>query len=494
MNQLKCKYSTLAILLLLQAFVKAKAFAFMIRRKSSSSQSSLFSSSTSSTTTTGTTSTEELSLTARTVAPSWEELSAHLDQLQKVGDDDDDESESESVPPPPLVTLLRDTNGWCPFCERVWFALQIKNIPYEENLISLYDKPKWFLDMVPTGLVPAVLIHTDTIKKQADDFDEEEKTQPQRTLIWESLDILKALDEYFPDTPKLVFEDDEDYIRGRETMEKLSSAGFKYTYNMRNETLTTEEKEMQKVEFEKCLDDLDEFIGEKSESPFFLNGITGLDVEAIPTLERWRYQLPLTKNIDITDGRPNLTKWFKAMDEYQPYIQRVGGDKYSWTAVASTFLKIFGSGKDGDMSKETMEIIANADAAAEKLRSDFLVDPQDGEMYSKELLDSGRIEAAAKLIGNYEAIINDCTNKDPKSQQDLGRAEDPKNADWVVRLVAAKLLNVECPQTADDAGVDMTDAAMAARTIASRLCVPRDVGGPAASVLRYELAKTASEL
>ena len=51
------------------------------------------------------------------------------------------------------VTLYRDTNGWCPFCERVWLQLQNKGVPYEEVLINLQDKPQWYKDMVPTQLV-----------------------------------------------------------------------------------------------------------------------------------------------------------------------------------------------------------------------------------------------------------------------------------------------------------------------------------------------------
>jgi glutathione S-transferase len=100
----------------------------------------------------------------------------------------------------PLVTLYPDTNGWCPFCECVWLALEIKSIPYQEQLINLQDKPKWFLQMVPTGLVPAVSLHSDQIA-QGDPI------SPKRLLIWESLDIMKALDVQFPDTPRLVLDD-----------------------------------------------------------------------------------------------------------------------------------------------------------------------------------------------------------------------------------------------------------------------------------------------
>ena len=40
----------------------------------------------------------------------------------------------------PVLTLYRDTNGWCPFCERVWIGLEKKGIPYDEKLINLQDK------------------------------------------------------------------------------------------------------------------------------------------------------------------------------------------------------------------------------------------------------------------------------------------------------------------------------------------------------------------
>ena len=69
-----------------------------------------------------------------TTVPSWTDLTDLLP--------------SKDDAPKPLVTLYRDTNGWCPFCERVWLALEIKKIPYQEQLINLQDKPAWFLQMV----------------------------------------------------------------------------------------------------------------------------------------------------------------------------------------------------------------------------------------------------------------------------------------------------------------------------------------------------------
>ena len=57
---------------------------------------------------------------------------------------------------PRNLLLYRDTNGWCPFCERTWLFLRLTNTPYNERLINLRDKPEYYLKLVPPTLVPAI--------------------------------------------------------------------------------------------------------------------------------------------------------------------------------------------------------------------------------------------------------------------------------------------------------------------------------------------------
>ncbi|MEM6998416.1 MAG: glutathione S-transferase family protein [Pseudomonadota bacterium] len=45
----------------------------------------------------------------------------------------------------------------CPFVQRVTTLLEVKNIPYEIEFISLSNKPQWFLDISPTGQVPVLI-------------------------------------------------------------------------------------------------------------------------------------------------------------------------------------------------------------------------------------------------------------------------------------------------------------------------------------------------
>ncbi|EJK74264.1 hypothetical protein THAOC_04066, partial [Thalassiosira oceanica] len=70
--------------------------------------------------------------------PTWDALAKTVDD--EVGDSGIDRK--------PLVTLFRDTNGWCPFCERVWVLLRAKGIPYDEQLVSLQNKPDWYKALV----------------------------------------------------------------------------------------------------------------------------------------------------------------------------------------------------------------------------------------------------------------------------------------------------------------------------------------------------------
>jgi glutathione S-transferase len=380
----------------------------------------------------------------------------------------------------PLV-LYRDTNGWCPFCERVWLALEIKQIPYQEQLINLQDKPTWFTQMVPTGLVPAVLFPSG---------DSSTNVTTERTLMWESLDILKALDERFSDTPKLIHDDNRDYQEAREIVTQASSAGVRLLYGGRNQTVTAEEKELKRRDFSAALSELDLFLGTKhAEGPFCLGKeVTGVDVEMVPVLERWRYQLPITANMQVYDESafPNLYTWYNAMDQYAPYKNRVSGDAYSWTAVASTFLRLFSTGPNGTTSEETHKKIERADRAAKVLTGSFSVST------TYEDTPAARTEAAAKLVSNHKAIVADATNADPKSQKQVTRATDAESADAALRATTHSLLSGKEPNV--EVFTSKQEAATAARTVAARLCVPRDMGAPAAHILRKTLTQLADKL
>ena len=380
----------------------------------------------------------------------------------------------------PVLTFYRDTNGWCPFCERVWICMRAKNLSYDETLVPLFNKPDWYKQMVPTGQVPAILFHKW-------DGGNDENT---RKLVWESRDVMKALDDAFPDTVQLVY-DTEEYNGAIEQNERLLKAGFSFLSLDGQE----EGEDAEKVKGEKrdafisSLNEIDQSL-QNSGGPFRLGSkFTGVDAEMIPMLERWRYQLPLKDTpLNILEGRPYLQKWFEAMESFEPYSGRVMGDEYSWVATNSVFAKFFG-GTENEIK------------VSEEKASGLIKNMSD----SRKCQEKFALEAAAKILKNNDAIINDCTNIDPKSQLNLIRSGNVENAKHLLQYVAELLLNgddaIDCasssPLSQDLETLtveEKKDASVAAKTIASRLCVPRDMSAPAAEILRSILITVAARL
>ncbi len=60
------------------------------------------------------------------------------------------------------VTFYRDSASWCPYCQKVWLALEAKEIPYKVEKINMRcygDKPASFLKIQPGGQIPVAIIN-----------------------------------------------------------------------------------------------------------------------------------------------------------------------------------------------------------------------------------------------------------------------------------------------------------------------------------------------
>ena len=100
-----------------------------------------------------------------------------------------------------------------------------KGYTNDEQLIPLQNKPDWYKALVPTSLVPAVLFHDEDTEKN------------ERRIVWESSDIIKALDDQFPDAPRMIPDDNSlEYDAAIQMNEELSMAGFQFVYAGRNDT------------------------------------------------------------------------------------------------------------------------------------------------------------------------------------------------------------------------------------------------------------------
>ena len=77
---------------------------------------------------------------------------------------------------PQSVVFYRDTNAWCPFCERVYLYLLESGIKHEHTFVDISpgNKPDWYKEVIPTGQTPSLSLGG--------------------TAVWESNDIIEALE------------------------------------------------------------------------------------------------------------------------------------------------------------------------------------------------------------------------------------------------------------------------------------------------------------
>lgn len=86
----------------------------------------------------------------------------------------------------PKLTLYRDHAGWCPYCQKTMLLIEEKRIPINIELVpmrSYGDKPESFLRIVPSGLLPALMVETNDGRKQ---------------VVTESQVIMELLDQWHP--------------------------------------------------------------------------------------------------------------------------------------------------------------------------------------------------------------------------------------------------------------------------------------------------------
>jgi glutathione S-transferase len=346
----------------------------------------------------------------------------------------------------PIVLLYRDTNSWCPFCERVWFALEEKEIPFETEFIDLSNKPKWYTDLVPTTLVPAARIDG--------------------KLIYESKDILLALEERFP-TPALLPADLQEQAIARQWVEESETNGFlDASYKFLRDTSTdASELAASQATLEVKLDALEHQLAQYP-GPYFLPTFSLVDLLYSPHLDRLAANAPIYRGYQIKGNSrfPRINAWFDALKQ-RPAYHRVKSD-----AITNNLLL---------HRRWGLEPIANL----------LPLDQTDAEALPN------RAEAAERLSDNHEAAIGDILKN--SGVQALAISGDStiiqEAIDWHLRLLATYLLQgseIRLPwgRVGNKTEFDPTLAAVGAITFAyirNRICAPRDMSAGAATALRY---------
>ncbi|EEH51583.1 uncharacterized protein MICPUCDRAFT_23315 [Micromonas pusilla CCMP1545] len=352
---------------------------------------------------------------------------------------------SSSAAPPELV-LYRDTNAWCPFCERVWLALEAKGVSYTCEFVDLRRvHPKWFTDLVPTGLVPAA-------RFAADD-----------ALVWESMDILRELETRFPDAPALTPADEDGAAKMEAFIAREVEGAFYLTLvpiRPRGFGAAKDPEDLPKLRAE-----LEVAVARAK--PHFANGfivgdaMTTADVLVAPALERLAANLLTFRGYDlrcVLSYTAEFEPWFLAM-EATPAYRAVMGDPETHNTVVR---QLFG--------------LSNGEASLPPPPASVPETP------------TGAKEAGTCLSNNMDAVVADAL-------KNSGVDADADDAEAIVRTyletLAASLL-------ADGDGDGVAAArpiaphprparAMGAATLAfvrNRVSAPRDMSAHAAVAFR----------
>jgi glutathione S-transferase len=331
----------------------------------------------------------------------------------------------------PRVVLWRDHAAWCPYCQKVWIALEEKQVSYEIKKVAMNcyasgSKPADFLKVQPSGNLPCAII-----QGQGDGNGDNDEAM---IIMSESDEILDVIDQMgtAPGTPTLRPEGQEELIR------KLCDDGpynslERQAYREWLWYLTGKRKPAEYRErFEFQLDQIEEALlcansSSNGAGPYFLGKHVSLvDIKFIPFVERMVASTAYFKGWDIRVGSesrnrwPFLNQWLEAM-EARPSYAVTKSDYYTHSRALPPQL---GGGCHSDLATpEALAMRQSIDALhlpTRELRgldstantstlppvASLLTWREPGWPRRPQEPSSARREAAERLLHNHEAIVN----------------------------------------------------------------------------------------
>ena len=206
------------------------------------------------------------------------------------------------------LIFYRDRHAWCPYCQKIWLWLELKQIPYKIKKINMYcygKKEPWFLEKVRSGKLPAIEL--------------------EGNIITESDDIISFLEKEYGFLGKSINDESLQHVR------KLERDIFRAwcEWLCRDELIFFNKN--REVKLRANLIKLEDLLN-KSKSgfidPFIAhNGTikpgTG-DIIFIPYLERINASLAYYKGFNLRIEFPLINKWFTLLEEEKAYLGTQG--------------------------------------------------------------------------------------------------------------------------------------------------------------------------
>jgi len=333
------------------------------------------------------------------------------------------------------------------YCQRVSMQLELKRIPHiirKINMRCYGPKPAYFMKMVPSGLLPVI------------------ELDGGRALT-ESMDIMFAIEQAFPDTPSLIPSADPERMQTFHQLLRLervlAGAWLNWLRGPLRASASAESSFVYTVEA------VDQALRAYGDGPFFLGGSSPSFVDCVfaPFIERIRSSVSYWRSVDILDEErwPSLAAWFAAMEELPLWANLRSDDL---THVLALPPQIGPCTFVGDRGRASLLI--------DRARS--LAVLNDGDDAAAVAV---RAEAAAALVNNREAVVKDAL----KGIQRTGNQSVATDIETGFRAAVAVLADpsqleaLEEALAASGALGDMAAVAAAARYERQRACTPRDM-------------------
>tara|TARA_Y100001968_G_C19451272_1_gene768829 strand:+ start:1409 stop:2662 length:1254 start_codon:yes stop_codon:yes gene_type:complete len=202
------------------------------------------------------------------------------------------------------VTLYRDHHAWCPYCQKVWLWLEWKQIPYRIKKVTMRcygKKENWYLNKVPSGMLPAIEID--------------------KNIITESDDILLYLEKVFGTLGRSLLH--PEILKLRNLERQLFRA---WCIWLCNPSLHENQEKRKKEQFQQLAEEMNVLLKNTNGAwldPNLNNSNISLpgsgDIIFIPYLERMNASLTYYKGLCLRKEYKYIDNWFKTLESFDVY-------------------------------------------------------------------------------------------------------------------------------------------------------------------------------
>ena len=236
-------------------------------------------------------------------AQSWEQLSQHIGQ-EPEPDRINGPTSSQAVlrlfghsESDVRVTLYRDHHAWCPYCQKVWLWLEFQRIPYRIRKVTMRcygSKEPWFLQLVPSGMLPALELDGQ--------------------LITESDVILLSLEQAFGPLGLPLM--DPRALELRQLERLLFRAWCLW---LCSPGLRPRQQQQARDQFQRTAQRMEQAL-EQTPGPWLDDqGPGGVDLVFVPYVERMNASLAYYKGYRLRREHPVIDRWFTALEQLETY-------------------------------------------------------------------------------------------------------------------------------------------------------------------------------